>query len=336
MKIKIKITLLALIVSIFSYGQCKSGDCENGRGLYQFEDGAYFKGIFKNGKVFQGKYHFKNGDIFEGTFLNQKLNGPNCKIITSDQTRSGTFKNGNLTSGVFIQLNEESTDRYEGNFNENSKLTGEGTFTRTSNKEGKYIRKGKFINGVLNDKNGYILFFDKRYYKGEVKDNYPNGNGKMTFPNDNFQEGIFLDGIFQRAIDSQKKIDNGTKVLPLMFNENHGVYYININVSGTNFETVFDTGAAFLVLDQGYLYSALKAGEILQNGTVITIDANNNEVEKDKFILKKLKIGDIELENIEAIANDLGGPSLFGVGLLKLIGTKFILDFENNQINIIN
>ena len=331
---KLKITFIATILSLIGYSQCKSGDCENGTGLYQYEGGDYFKGLFKNGEMFQGKYHFKtSGHIYEGTFINQKLNGPNCSITTSNQIMTGLFKSGKLIDGKITRNSELGTDEFIGKFNDNMLLEGKGEFKRV-NEDGEYISKGQFINGKLNDKNGYIHFTDKRYYEGEVKENLPNGEGKMTFPNENFQEGIFLDGIFQRGLDLQKRLDNHTKVIPLMFNKEHGVYYIDINVSGTNFETIFDTGAAFLVLDKGYIYNALKKGEILKDGTVTTSDANNNVVEKDKYVLKSVKIGDIELKNVEAVGNDIGGPSLFGVGLLKLIGSKFILDFQNSQVNI--
>lgn len=332
---KIKITITALIISIYSYSQCKSGDCDNGTGIYEFAGGAYFKGEFKNGEYIKGKYHFSNGDIFKGTFLNTKLNGPNCEINTNNQKRSGTFKEGELISGIIILNEVEYTDSYEGTFDENSKLKGEGTFTRTSNKKGKYIRKGNFINGVLNDNNGYILYFDKRYYEGEVKDNKPNGEGKITFPTGGIQEGIFLDGLFQRGLNDQKNLDNLTKVIPITFNPSHGVYYMDITISGNNFETVFDTGAFGLLLDEGYLYNAAKKGEIEKIGTETTRDANNNEVIKDKYNIKSVMVGDIELKNVEAMGNDIGKPSLFGVGALKELGSKFILDFENNQINII-
>ena len=67
---KIKITLTALIISICSYSQCKSGDCDNGRGIYEFEGGNYFKGEFKNGDIFKGKLHFKEtGNIEEGIYV---------------------------------------------------------------------------------------------------------------------------------------------------------------------------------------------------------------------------------------------------------------------------
>ena len=337
---KIKITLTALIFSIYSYSQCKSGDCDNGTGLYQFEDGVYFQGEFKNGEYIKGKLHYLNGDIYEGTFLNKKLNGPNCEWNTNNQTRSGTFKEGKLISGIIEQKNVEQTDRWEGTFNENTKLIGEGTFTRNSNIKGKYIRKGNFNNGVLNDKNGYILYYDKRYYEGEVKDNLPNGEGKMTFPNDNIQEGIFLDGQFQRGLNLQKSLDDNSLVIPLEYDSSHRVYYIYIEIGGTKIKTVFDTGASFLSIDKEYLYSAKKQNLVSEISKITTSDANNNKTSNDLYLLENLNVltkNDkmLSIPFVPAIGKSEGKPSLFGVGALKQLGSKFIVDFENNQINII-
>lgn len=338
---KIKITITALIISICSYSQCKSGDCDNGKGIYQFEGGNYFQGEFKNGDIFKGKLHFKEtGSIEEGTFLNNELNGPNCRRTTNIQTRSGTFKEGKLISGILIQKEVEHTDRYEGTFNQNSKLIGEGTFTRTSNIKGKFIRKGNFNNGVLNDKNGYILNFDGSYYNGEVKDNYPDGAGKMTFPNDNIQEGIFLDGIFQRGLDNQKSLDDKSLVIPLEYDSSHRVYYIYIEIGGTKIKTMFDTGASFLSIDEEYLYSAKKQNLISEISKITTSDANNNKTSNDLYLLKNLNVltkNDkmISIPYVPAIGKSEGKPSLFGVGALKQLGSKFVVDFDNNQINII-
>ena len=50
-------------------GQCQTGDCENGYGLYTMSWGDKYHGGWKDGVMHgRGKYYFNNGDTY-GHFL---------------------------------------------------------------------------------------------------------------------------------------------------------------------------------------------------------------------------------------------------------------------------
>jgi hypothetical protein len=128
--------------------------------------------------------------------------------------------------------------------------------------------------------------------------------------------------------------------VPLVYDSVHRIYYVNIEIGGTTIKTIFDTGASFLSVDEGYLYSANKKGLVSEISKVTTVDANNNRVSNDLYLLKNLNIltkynQKLPIPFVPAIGKSEGKPSLFGVGALKQLGSKFIVDFDNNQINII-
>ena len=326
---------LSFLTSCNVYGQCKSGNCDNGTGVYLFSSGQYFDGEFKNGDIFKGKLTTK--DYYdEGTFINNKLNGENCKRVFKNQSYEGSFKNGVLTSGTLIQNLDDGRLVLKGDFNENSKLNGKGELKQI-NSEGEYVLKGLFINGKLNDKNGVIIYPDGREYFGEVKDNYPDGIGKTTYPSGGTQEGLYIEGEFQDGInlDLDEIVEKKGFNIPLTYDENSGVYYIEIEVNGTKIKTIFDTGAAFLSIDEGYLYSAKKDGLIAKLSEIKTRDANNNITTNHLYFLQSIKIDGHEAYYIPTIGKSEGKPSLFGVGVLKRLGSTFIVNLEKNYISIL-
>lgn len=56
---------------------CTHGDCTNGFGVMNYENGEVFVGEFKNGGLFKGFYYFTNGDTYQGMFnhLTNKFKG---------------------------------------------------------------------------------------------------------------------------------------------------------------------------------------------------------------------------------------------------------------------
>ena len=47
---------------------CTAGDCESKYGRYEWSNGDYFVGFFKNGNMLMGKYNFADGNKYSGEF----------------------------------------------------------------------------------------------------------------------------------------------------------------------------------------------------------------------------------------------------------------------------
>ena len=74
--LKFNCIFLAVSLHFSSYGQCQTGDCENGYGLYMMSWGDKYQGGWKNGVMHgQGTYQFANGDKYIGTFKNGLRDG---------------------------------------------------------------------------------------------------------------------------------------------------------------------------------------------------------------------------------------------------------------------
>jgi len=152
-----KLFLLLMIVPMISFGQCISGDCENGYGV--FMDTGYsggetkYVGEFKDGVAHgEGVFYLANGNIF-----------------------IGTQKYGDYYNGTYIF---SSGDIYIGEFKENS-FGGRGMYF--------YNSTGEYGTQMpVNTK-----------YEGEFSDGLtPHGYGKVTYADGKVKEGLWENGKF--------------------------------------------------------------------------------------------------------------------------------------------
>ena len=69
-----KLLLILLCLPMIGFGQCISGDCENGYGTYKIEDSSEYVGYFKDG-LFNGHgaMTLNDGTIKEGLWEYGKL-----------------------------------------------------------------------------------------------------------------------------------------------------------------------------------------------------------------------------------------------------------------------
>ena len=75
---------------------CMEGDCENGYGTYEHEDGNKYVGVFKDGKRDgQGTYTQANGDKYVGEYKDDKLDGEGTLTFANGDKYVGEFKDGN-------------------------------------------------------------------------------------------------------------------------------------------------------------------------------------------------------------------------------------------------
>lgn len=155
-------TTLTSITSLDA--QCLSGNCQNGKGLFQLDNGAKYSGEFQNGTIHgQGILTFSNGDKYLGTFANQ-------------------FREGN---GKFIFANG---DEYIGQFKQN-KFDGEG---KIKYKNGN-LYEGNWIDGQPNGL-GEIRYANGARYEGMVKAGLPEGEGTIFYANQTQWTGKWKNG----------------------------------------------------------------------------------------------------------------------------------------------
>ena len=178
--------------------QCLEGDCQNGRGVYQFDNGNKYTGdfhkglmngkgtvYFANGNRYTGDwvtgiregigiYYFSNGNVYTGAFKKMKFHGQGTMTFASGNKFVGNYEfdqpNG---MGTFYFANG---DRYEGNF-KNSKYQGVGT----------------------------MFYKNGEKYVGEWENNQRHGRGK------NYRaDGIFVDGTWVNGTMTANSTNNTT------------------------------------------------------------------------------------------------------------------------------
>ena len=83
-------------VALVGYGQCISGDCENGQGTYTYANGDKYVGEFKDGlKNGKGTYTFASGNKYVGKFKDDKYNGKGTATLADGSIyHSGLWKDG--------------------------------------------------------------------------------------------------------------------------------------------------------------------------------------------------------------------------------------------------
>lgn len=119
-----------------------------------------------------------------------------------------------------------------------------------------------------------------------------------------------------------------------MKNKN-GVYYIPTEVNGYSMEFVFDTGASTVSISLAEAMLLYKNGKLQKTdilGSQYFSDANGDISEGTKIILRKIKIGNKILNNIEAsVVHNLEAPLLLGQSAIKKLG-KYTFDTNNNML----
>jgi len=114
-----KITLIILLVFIVksffaqNKGECISGDCENGRGVYKTWSGYTYTGYFENGKYNGfGFYNMLEGHYYEGNFKDGKFDGYGVRVYNANSCGEisyiGFWKNG-LKNGFGVETNRWKT-----------------------------------------------------------------------------------------------------------------------------------------------------------------------------------------------------------------------------------
>ena len=119
----------------------------------------------------------------------------------------------------------------------------------------------------------------------------------------------------------------------------NGVFMMPCQVNGLSLKFVFDTGASDVSISLTEAMFMLKNGYLMENdllGTEYYRIANGDVAEGTKIRLRLVRIGGIELNDVEAsIVHTASAPLLLGQSALKKLG-KIQFDYASGTLTILN
>lgn len=138
------------------------------------------------------------------------------------------------------------------------------------------------------------------------------------------------------AIKTTTKTSN--RITIKMQKEASNVYKIPCKINGLSLKFIFDTGASSVLISQSEALFMLRNGYLSPEdfvGTQKYQTANGDIIEGTKIIIKKMEIGGIMLQNVEAsIVHNNNAPLLLGQSVLNRLG-KIEIDYSNSTLTII-
>ncbi len=140
---------------------------------------------------------------------------------------------------------------------------------------------------------------------------------------------------FSRDHKTKKESEQNEFPNKLVMEVENGVRYVWIEVNGIRLRFIFDTGASNICI------SPIEASLLYRQGTLQKNDILDKEYFQDatgrisegtKIHLRKIKVGNIVLQNVEAtVVDNVNAPLLLGQSVLERFGSIEI-DNENNVI----
>ncbi|MBK7406909.1 MAG: caspase family protein [Saprospirales bacterium] len=219
-KIFITISLLLVALSL-SWGQCVSGDCTNGTGIYLFPSGAKYIGQFKNSKIEGiGSCYYTDGSKYQGEWEDSYPQGNGIKTLADGTKLKGQFLKGeyqvpppvpeSAVENAFaaaepdpvkeeIQKEEQQTGCISGDCK-----NGKGIYIYPSGA----IYIGEFRDGEIHGI-GACHYSDGSKYQGEWVYRYPEGRGTKTLP-----DGTKWTGRWKKGQPVDEKGDVVTNLFP--------------------------------------------------------------------------------------------------------------------------
>ena len=176
-------------------------------------NGDQFEGLFKDGKIAQGKLIKFKGEIAVGEFKNGKLDGIGKLTKPTGYIYEGEFRNGTLNGKGKIVY--PSGSKYEGEVEDNQP-NGQGKM----NYSNKCIYEGEFKN-CKKDGKGIFIFSTNTKYVGQFKNDSVDGIGEIFYTSGNYYNGICLNGF-----------KNGKGTFQLKNGDNFEGTYINDKLNG--------------------------------------------------------------------------------------------------------
>ncbi len=156
---------------------CMSGDCENGQGLYIWQNGERYEGDWRNGKFEgRGSYTWADGSKYSGNWQSGRRNGSGTFYSPNGVAKTGIWKDNELAPTA----NTSTTTR--------PTTTTTTATTTTSSGTSKGCTKGDCINGV-----GVYVWQSGQYYEGDFRGGKQNGAGTYYWPDGSKYVGEWKD-----------------------------------------------------------------------------------------------------------------------------------------------
>ena len=130
--------------------------------------------------------------------------------------------------------------------------------------------------------------------------------------------------------------ENNKSVNSIIMTKKNGVYYIPAKVNGVPMQFVLDTGASVVSISITEALLLYKNGKLSKSdilGKQYFTDANGTISVGTKIILRNIKIGNKNIQNIEAnIVHNTNAPLLIGQSVLERLG-KITIDTNNKTLS---
>ncbi|MFH1050734.1 MAG: hypothetical protein V1779_07370 [bacterium] len=323
----------------YENGKCESGNCENGYGVYKFDNGSIYEGNWKNNKFNgEGKYIFLSGNYYEGQFVDGIKHGKGKYSLVEGITFEGifvhdsingegtiTYKDGTKFIGNIINFKMQGKGKiifpdgiaFSGNF-VNDTISGDGkvNFKNGSVYEGNL--KGFMMEGVGKyiDSSGYIYtgeFKKNRFegngerkevdglkYVGEFQNNIRHGMGTLIFTNGSKVSARWImDSITNENLTVEIK---NNKQIPLIPYAN-GLYRIPVKINNSvELLLLFETGVAETMIDEKIIQDLLKNKIIDEKNYLRTNEFKMSDGfthKKHIYNINTLMIGKFPINNAE-------------------------------------
>ncbi len=209
-------------------------------------------------------------------------------------------------------------------------LSGLDSIRRVDYKHDKpWVYSGQNVYYSENVENPRLFFLNASIYRSSYKAN-------------DIEMEIILAYTDRKHLSYRNKFEKtGTTLIPLKNSSidlkfKNGVYYLPVNLNGVlNLEFVLDLGAADISLSPDVFLVLLKSGTIKETdfiGDQIYQFADGSTSRSSVINLEKVKIGDIELNNVRAsISKNIESPLLLGQSAFKKLGT-YRIDNINQKL----
>jgi hypothetical protein len=209
------------------------------------------------------------------------------------------------------------------------KLNGVGEKKSLSNSGGFFIEKGNFINDILNDEKGIIIYPSGNKYLGGVVNGKRQGVGKVITPDG----GIQQDGNWYEDewIDANK---NNPYAVPLSFDGSS--IMVDVDFNGTKIQMTLDTGASLTLLNKYKFYSLVALGQIkIKNEQDGSFTIANGDIVKGKiYVINKMKIGSYEIKNVEfSVLEEDTASNLLGLNALLQPTNSINIDLNAGELS---
>lgn len=180
------------IVPALLTGQCISGNCHTGSGVFVYSSGARYIGVFDNGeREGLGICYYSDGSSYFGYWKNDRRHGEGILTEANGRKQKAEWRRGSLhevKAELAFQLPGNRKKPKTGCLSGDCK-DGRGVYVFPDGT----VYSGDFFNG---NRHGFgeCFFPGNVHYKGRWQSDLPDGNGIMVYSDDSEEAGYWRRG----------------------------------------------------------------------------------------------------------------------------------------------